>query len=146
MIALDTNVLVYAHREDSSFHAAASSALRELAEGVAPWAIPWPCVHEFLAIVTHPRRYAPPTPTEHALAQIEAWLEAPGLVLIGETPNHWTVLRAIVTAGYLIGPVVHDARVAAICIENGITELWTADRDYGRIPQLHTRNPLLSKR
>lgn len=146
MIALDTNILVYAHREDSPFHASASNAVRELAEGVAPWVIPWPCVHEFLAIVTHPRRYAPPTPIEQALDQIAAWLEAPGLVLIGETPNHWAVLRSIIAAGHLAGPIVHDARIAALCIENGVTELWTADRDYGRIPKLTTRNPLLSRR
>ena len=62
MIAVDTNILVYAHREDASFHKAASRAMTELAEGLAGWAIPWPCLHEFLAIVTHPRIYAPPTP------------------------------------------------------------------------------------
>ena len=55
MIALDTNLLVYAHRRDSEWHAEATAAVRELAEGPAPWAIPWPCLHEFLAIVTHPR-------------------------------------------------------------------------------------------
>ena len=52
MIAVDTNVLVYAHREDSPWHGAASRVVRDLAEGSAPWAIPWPCLHEFLAIVT----------------------------------------------------------------------------------------------
>jgi uncharacterized protein len=61
VIALDTNLLVYAHREDSPWHDAAYARLTELAEGRALWAIPWPCLHEFLAIVTHPRIYAPPT-------------------------------------------------------------------------------------
>jgi toxin-antitoxin system PIN domain toxin len=143
VIALDTNLLVYAHREDSAFHVPASRAVRELAEGVAPWAIPWPCVHEFIAIVTHPRRYAPPSPIERALDQVDAWLEAPGLTLIGETPHHWTVLRALALKGHLAGPILHDARIAALCIENGVTELWTADRDFGRMPSLPVRNPLL---
>jgi uncharacterized protein len=62
LIAVDTNILVYAHREDSPFHTAAFHRVAELAEGPASWAIPWPCLHEFLAIVTHPRIYAPPTP------------------------------------------------------------------------------------
>lgn len=62
MIAVDTNILVYAHREDSLFHEQAYACLESLANGGAPWAIPWPCLHEFLAIVTHPRIYRPPTP------------------------------------------------------------------------------------
>jgi len=55
MIAVDTNILVYAHREDSQWHDAAYSRIVNLTEGRAPWAIPWPCIHEFLAIVTHPK-------------------------------------------------------------------------------------------
>ena len=57
MIAVDTNILVYAHREDSPWHDSAYASVVDLAEGRALWAIPWPCVHEFLAIVTHPRIY-----------------------------------------------------------------------------------------
>ncbi len=72
MIAVDTNILVYAHREDSLFHAAASRQVTALAEGRVPWAIPWPCLHEFLAIVTHPRIYDPPTPLPSALHQVDS--------------------------------------------------------------------------
>ena len=60
MIAVDTNLLVYAHREDSAWHDTAYTRITELAEGRAPWAIPWPCIHEFLAIVTHPPLFLPP--------------------------------------------------------------------------------------
>ncbi len=74
MIAVDTNILVYAHRVDSPWHEAARDRVRELAEGRAPWAIAWPCLHEFYAIVTHPRVYAPPTPQAVAFGQVEAWL------------------------------------------------------------------------
>ncbi len=89
MIAVDSNILVYAHREDSPWHAQAFACLASLAQGRAAWAIPWPCVHEFLAIVTHPGIYNPPTPLQAALAQVEAWLEAPGLVLLAETGSYW---------------------------------------------------------
>ena len=89
MIAVDTNILVYAHREDSPFHEAAFGCLAELAEGPAVWAIPWPCVHEFLAIVTHPRIYAPPTSLAQALDQVDAWVESPTLALLTESSAHW---------------------------------------------------------
>ena len=143
MIAVDTNLLVYAHREDSPWHEAALARITALAEGKAPWAIPWPCVHEFLAIVTHPRIYAPPTPLEVALDQVEAWLEAPSLVLLAESEGYWPELRSALQAGRVTGAQVHDARVAALCRLHGIQELWSADRDFGRFPELAVRNPLI---
>jgi hypothetical protein len=143
VIAVDTNILVYAHREDSPWHQAAYGALARVAQSRATWAIPWPCLYEFLAIVTHPKIYNPPTPLERALAQVEAWLEAPGLILLAETSDFWPGLRAMLAAGRTAGPQVHDARVAALCELHGIDELWTADRDFGRFPRLKTHNPLV---
>lgn len=144
MIAVDTNLLVYAHREDSSWHQAAFARLEQLATGPAAWAIPWPCIHEFLAIVTHPRIYDPPTPLDLALDQVAAWLESPSLVLLAESAGYWDRLRPTLAAGQVSGPQVHDARVAALCLHHGVEELWSADRDFSRFPELKTRNPLLT--
>ena len=143
MIALDTNLLVYAHREDAVWHEAAYACVSGLAEGGAPWAIPWPCLHEFLAIVTHPRIFSPPTPIARALDQVDAWLESPSLVLLAEGVAYWASLRALVAGGRVVGPLVHDARVAALCRDHGVDELWTADRDFSRFPDLPLRNPLV---
>jgi hypothetical protein len=143
MIAVDSNILVYAHREDSPWHDAAYACLVELAEDRAPWAIPWPCIHEFLAIVSHPRIFDPPTPLEKAIDQVEAWLESPSLVLLAESEDYWLQLRALLQAGRISGPKVHDARVAALCVQHGVSELWTVDRDFSRFPGLKVRNPLV---
>lgn len=143
MIAVDTNILVYAHREDSPWHEAAYRHLVSLAENATPWAIPWPCLHEFLAIVTHPRIFKPPTPISAACEQVEAWLEAPRVLLLSETNDYWPRLRQAVLDGKIQGSAVHDARIAALCDHHGIQELWTADRDFGRFPNLVPRNPLL---
>ena len=67
VIALDTNLLVYAHRPDAQFHQQAHKLVTELAAGTEHWAVPWPCAHEFVAIVTHPRIYRKPTPLPIAL-------------------------------------------------------------------------------
>jgi toxin-antitoxin system PIN domain toxin len=144
VIAVDTNLLVYAHREDSLWHEAAAARITELAEDRTPWAIPWPCLHEFVAIVTHPRIYVPPTPLAGAIDQIEAWLEAPGLVLLAETEGYWPELRAALEAGRIVGAQVHDARIAALCRLHGVRELWTADRDFSRFAGLRVRNPLVA--
>jgi len=60
MRALDTNVLVHAEILTSPFHSVARDLLYHLANGHAPWAIPWPYAYEFLRVVTHPRVYHPP--------------------------------------------------------------------------------------
>jgi len=145
MTAIDTNILVYAHRADSEWHRPASAAVDRLAEGAAPWAIPWPCIHEFLAIATHPRIFRTPTPPAAALDQIAAWLESPSLTLLAENDAHFGILSALVTKARVVGPRVHDARVAALCIGHGVRELWTADRDFSMFPALTVRNPLVGR-
>jgi uncharacterized protein len=144
MIAVDTNILVYAHRADSEWHAAASAKLMMLADGTGAWAIPWPCVHEFFAVATHPRIYKPPTPVQKAIDQMDAWQESPSLVLLAETETHWTTLRESLLTARVAGPMVHDARVAALCRQHGVRELWSADRDFSRFAGINVINPLLA--
>ncbi len=145
MIAVDTNLLVYSVREDSPWHKGSLACLRQLAEGSPAWAIPWPCLHEFIGVVTHPRIYKPPTPLEDAIRQVEHWMESPTLQLLGEGPAHWEHLKALLRGGRVAGPLVHDARVAAVCRSQGIREIWTVDRDYSRFEGLRVRNPLLGR-
>jgi hypothetical protein len=142
MIAVDTNILVYAHRRDSDFHGVAAECVKKLAEGRAGWAIPWPCLHEFFAISTHQKIYDPPSSREQAIAQIDAWIASPTLFLLSESPGYWEYLKPAIVAGRVTGPMVHDARVAALCTAHGVSELWTADRDFGRFAALRVRNPL----
>jgi len=143
VIAVDTNILVYAHREDSEWHQTAYQRLAALAEGRAAWAIPWPCIHEFLAIVTHPKIFTPPTPLARALDQVDAWIESPSLVLLAESEMHWERLRSLLLAGKVAGPTVHDARIAALCLQHGVKQLWSADRDFGRFSAVAVANPLI---
>ncbi len=144
MIAVDTNILVYAHRRDSPWHPAAKRSVQELAESGSAWAIPWPCIHEFLAIATHPRIYRPPTPLHQALLQVEYWMECPTLQIIGELQDHWEELKIGMQAGKITGALTHDARIVAICRQHGIKVLWSADRDLSRFAGIRVVNPTLS--
>ena len=142
MIAVDANILVYAHRADSPFHGSAKACLKALAEGSAAWSLPWPCLHEFLAIVTHPRVYNPPTPLPQAIDQVDAWIASPSCVLLAESEQHWAELKATLTEARAAGPRIHDARVAALCTQHGVKELWSADRDFSRFGRVKVVNPL----
>jgi toxin-antitoxin system PIN domain toxin len=143
VIAVDTNILVYAHRTDSPFHERARSALETLAAAARQWAIPWPCAHEFFAIVTHPRIYKTPTPAETAFAQLRALGALANLALISEADEHLRHLESLALPAQARGGAIHDARIAAICVSHGVAELWSADRDYSRFPQVVVRNPLI---
>jgi hypothetical protein len=143
MIAVDTNILVYSHRLDSPFHHSAKKLIDRLRTASAPWAIPWPCVHEFLSVVTHPKLFKAPTPLVTALAAVEAWLAGENLHLMAESEGYWEKLGKLAAAAQLKGPRIHDARVAALCLHHGVQELWTADRDFSCFPQLAVRNPLI---
>ena len=142
MVAVDTNVLVYAHRTDAPFHKSAVAAIESLATANVNWAIPWPCVHEFLAIVTNPRVFKSPTPMPIAVKHLQSLAELAHCMLIGEEDDYFEQLAALLVSGQITGGMVHEARIAAICVQHGVTELWSADRDFSRFPALKTRNPV----
>jgi len=142
MIAVDTNVLVYAHRREAKEHPVASQKLRLLASGHEPWAIPWPCVYEFFSVVTNRRIWkdAASTPAQ-AWQQIEAWLASPSVQLLSESDDFASVLAPLLGRPRVTGAVVHDARVAGLCLAHGVDTLLTRDRDFSLFPELRTGNP-----
>jgi uncharacterized protein len=145
MIAVDTNLLIYAHKEGSPFHTAATERVDSLRHQRVAWAIPWPCIHEFIGIVTHPGIYKPASTLTEALGFVDALLASPQLHLLSESPGYFEKLRNIATIARLKGPRIHDARIAALCLHHGVSELWSADRDFSAFPQLKVRNPLVKK-
>ena len=143
MIAVDTNILVYAAELSSPWHSAASAVVRALAEARTNWAIPWPCIYEFLSVVTNPRIYAPGSTPAEALNHVETWLESPELTLLSEPDDFLPTLKETITRSVVVGGAVHDARIAALCLYHGVTTLYSADRDFSRFPRLKTHNPLV---
>lgn len=141
MIAVDTNILIYAFRADSPFHTAARACLEQAVAEGRRLAVPWPCVHEFVSVVSNPRMPDPASPVL-AMEAVDALLAAPRVEAIGETDHHLLMLERLLSGGLVRGPRVHDARIAAICLSHGVDELWTADRDFSLFPSLRTRNPL----
>ena len=142
MIAVDTNLLVYAHRRESRIGDAAYALMVELAEGDRAWAIPWPCCYEFLSVVTNRRIWRDEATTpDRAWRQFEAWTASPSNRMIGETEDITDTLQRFVRRAHVVGGVVHDARIAALCVAHGVEALLTRDRDYSLFPELRTRNP-----
>jgi len=140
VIAVDTNILVYADSPSSEFHAAARALLTRLSEGMRPWAIPWHCIYEYLHVITDPRTLRRPLPLQMAFNDMKRLLQSPSLRLLSETPRHMEVLETLIQVSRVTSSTAHDADIAALCIEHGITEILTADRDFARFP-LKVTNP-----
>jgi hypothetical protein len=145
VIALDTNLLIYVFVEEMPFHEAAEIQLRPVIEGSQPWAIPWPCIHEFISISTNTKIFKPAASMAESFQFLESFRSAPHLHLLAESAGYFEKLTEITKASKISGPRIHDARIAALCLHHGVTELWTADRDFSNFPKLKTRNPLIDR-
>lgn len=143
MKAIDTNVLVYAEITNSEFHSIAFEVVRELSLGNVPWAIPWPCVYEFLRIVTHRQVYNPPVPYDIALDDITNIMKSPSVIMLGQTERHWDIAAALIRTSGSKGNLMHDAHIAALCLEHGVDQLITGDRDFLRFKEIQVINPFV---
>ena len=139
MIAVDTNVLVYADRAELPLHRPALNALRRLAEGDEAWALPIFCAGEFIRVVSHPRLFDPPTPAVEAIAALDALFESRSLRVLYPGERYWRLLSRLIAAGAAQGNLVFDAQIAALCLEHGAGTLLSEDRDFSRFPGLALR-------
>lgn len=136
MIAVDTNILVYADREESPLHNAALRVVQQLAEGDEAWAIPVFCVGEFLRVVSHDRLFDPPTPASDAVESMASLLASPSARLLVPGERYLRLLRSLIEESKVQGNLVFDAQIAAVCLEHGATTLLTEDRDFARFRNL----------
>ena len=111
--------MIYARREELPHHVRARALVTGLAQGDEPWALPWPCVYEFIRVVTHPRVFDPPSSLDAVLEDLVSLLASPSLVLLGEGPAHSAHMRKTVTEGKAAGNLAHDAHIAALALERG---------------------------
>jgi toxin-antitoxin system PIN domain toxin len=139
VIAVDTNVLVYAHREETAQHQRATDALAHLAEGDEPWGLPLFVLGEFLRVVTHPRLFSPPSPLDQAVAVVEALLQSPTARLLVPGARFWPLLRRALDEAGATGNLVFDAQIVALCREYGVDTLLTNDRGLRRFPSLEAQ-------
>jgi toxin-antitoxin system PIN domain toxin len=138
VIAVDTNVLVYAHRAELVKHEAAAARLVALAEAPAAWSVPVFCLGEFLRVVTHPRLFDPPFTPSEACRALERVLASPSLEVISPGPSYPELLLEAIREADAVGNLVFDAQIVALCRESGVSVLLTEDRDFDRFPAFVT--------
>ena len=138
MIAVDTNVLIHAHREEAPKHRAALARLEALAGSGEAWGVPVFCLGEFLRLVTHRRLFDPPYSAAEACEALARLLTAANVSVLMPGPGYPDRLREAVLEAGAAGNLVFDAQIAAaLCRDNGVSTLLTEDRDFERFGNLH---------
>jgi toxin-antitoxin system PIN domain toxin len=138
VIAVDTNILVYAHREELPQHRKARARLTALAEADAPWGIPVFCIAEFVRVVTHPKLFDPPYDADDACRAVDQLLASPSVRVLHSGASFVTHFAEAVREANAVGNLVFDAQIVAICRESGVTSLLTEDRDFARFRRFKT--------
>ncbi|MDE2849767.1 MAG: PIN domain-containing protein [Acidobacteriota bacterium] len=138
MIAVDTNILVYAHDPGSPLHKAACGHLEALSGALFNWSLPAPCLVEFLRLATHPKVFTRPYTADEASANVERILASPSLTLLRPGPHYAQLLLEAIREVNAVGNLVFDAQIVALCREHGVSRLLTHDRDFDRFKGLQT--------
>jgi hypothetical protein len=139
VIAVDTNVLIYAHRGETDLHHVAASRLVALAEGPERWGLPVFCLTEFLRVTTHGRVFRPPSTLEQATAFVSEIAKAPSCEVVRPGPGFLELLVETARQAGARGNLIFDAQIAALCLEHGIDTVLTNDRDFSRFKQLRVQ-------
>lgn len=140
MLLCDVNVLVYAHREDASNHAAYLQWLEDVINSDANFAVSELVLSGFLRIVTHPKIFNPPSSLEDALDFITTIRQQPNCTVVTPGTRHWSIFQTLCETANAKGNLIPDAYHAALAIESGC-EWITTDRGFSRYPGLRWRTP-----
>ena len=142
MIAIDTNLLIYAHRAGVAEHRAARRAVQRACDDARGWGVSVASISEFWSIVTHPAAGGGPSqPAEAAdfigslveTAEMQVWLPHPGFA-----ERLMQLARDLNVSGVRI----FDLQIALTAFENGASELWTHDTNFVDVPGLRIVDPV----
>lgn len=141
MKLVDTNILIYAVNSDAPHHERARRWLESALSGTGPVGMSWGVLLAFLRVTTRRGILERPLPASDAVAFVDTWLQQPSVELVVPGPNHWAILRALITASGTAGNLTSDAHLAALALEGGWT-LVSSDHDFLRFSGLSVLNPV----
>lgn len=142
MLLPDVNVLIYAHREDSTpDHSHYARWLTDLATGSEPFALSVLTLSGLVRIVTNPQIFRSPSTLDQAFEFIGELRRRPRARIVGPGPDHLSIFEELCRHASATGKLVADAQHAAVAVEHGCT-LVTTDADFDRFPDLRWQHPL----
>jgi len=141
MIALDTNLLIYAHRARVPEHRPAMTAIEQAAGNAGGWSIAYPCIAEFWAVVTHPASAGRPSRPEEAQNFLNN-LVAAGAQILYPRPGAMARILNLAVQLDVRGPRIFDLQIGLTCQEAGVRTIWSHDHNFVAVPRLAVHDPL----
>jgi uncharacterized protein len=141
MISIDSNILLYAVRAFEPNHDVAKNLLDTVLSQKESVAFTDIAINEFIANASNKRLSVPVTSVEQAVSQVNNWLSAPNVTVIRNSPQSFKTFVKLCERTGRTGQEIYDAQIAAICIDNGVTEFITNDRGFEQFTELRIRNP-----
>ena len=142
MIAIDTNILVYAHRAAVPEHRAAQAAIEAACNSRNGCGVAIASVAEFYSIVTHPAASGRPSTPDEAADFLGMLEQDGGLMILGPGPEFTARLLQTAADLAVTGPRIFDLQIALCALDGGATELWSHDKAFVKVPGLRLRDPL----
>ena len=140
---LDTNVLVYAHLNDSEHNAVSRQLIDQAQRGKLALAVTPQIFIEFYAVITDSRRVTMPYQSTEALAAIDRLLSIPGMTLLPTPPDVVSRWTALARQHSVRGAGVFDYQTVATMLGNNVKTIYTFDREhFDRFTQLQVLTPL----
>jgi toxin-antitoxin system PIN domain toxin len=141
MTIIDANLFLYAYNADAPQQPAAAKWLSDLLASGETIGLPWVTIWAFLRLATNARIWSNPLPAEKVFGIVNDWLVLPGVIAVQPGPRHAEHLRRLVIEHNATGPLMTDAVLAALAMENG-ARLASTDQDFSRFKGLAWVNPL----
>jgi len=142
MIAIDTNLLIYAHRAGVREHRAAQRAIETAANDARGWGISLASVSEFWSIVTHPAARGAPARPSQAMSFMTSLIESGGMRVWLPRAGFAVRLMQLASDLRVAGVRIFDLQIGLTAFDNGATEMWSHDAAFVRIPGLAVVDPL----
>lgn len=141
MIAIDTNLLVYAHRSGTPQHRSSRRAIERAAADPRGWGVALPCVAEFWSVATHPSSVGGPSTPKQAQSFLDALIKADAKILVPGAQFGKRLTQLAEDLG-VSGPRIFDLQIALTAFDDGATEIWTHDDGFMACPGLRVVDPL----
>ena len=139
--AVDVNPLLYASDTSSSLYDAARSFLEGVAAGPELVYLFWPTAMAYVRIATHPSIFGHPLTSREAVGNLTSLLGLPHVRSPGEPSDFWATFSIVANEVAPRGNLVPDAHIVALMRANGVSGIWTHDRDYFKFDGINVLDP-----
>jgi len=140
LILVDASILLHAYHPQSEHHEVCRHWIEESFSAPSPIGLPWLTIWAFLRISTNPRAFERPLTMKEAEAIASSWFDAAAVQAILPGERYWEILRHLLVEARVSGPLVTDAALAAMAIEQGAS-VCTTDRDFARFAEVQIVDP-----